>query len=193
LVTEFIHAAFAFPAVVLGVLLAVVLAYWLLVVLGLLDAAATMVTAVAVSLFTALAWFVGLAGTVLLRRDDLTGAVPAIAVLAAALVASALVTRLLMRPLRYMIPEEVLPSRKDFVGRMCVIRTSRVDLTFGQAEVRAADGSAAVIQVRRHGNQPGEEILKAGSSALIFDYDADGQFFWVMPYDAELDPHRPAN
>ncbi|MFL6052011.1 MAG: hypothetical protein ACJ72W_03690 [Actinoallomurus sp.] len=190
---EFIHAALAFPAVVLGALLAVVLAYWLLVVLGLLDAAATMVPAVAVSLFAALAWFAGLACTVLLRRDDLTGPVPAIGVLAGALVASFLVTRLLMRPLRYMIPEEILPSRRDFVGRMCVIRTSRVDLTFGQAEARAADGSAAVIQVRRHGNQPGEEILKAGSTALIFDYDADGEFFWVMPYDAELDPHRRIN
>ncbi|MEV5704432.1 hypothetical protein [Actinoallomurus sp. NPDC052274] len=191
--TEFLHAALAFPAVVLGALLAVVLAYWLLVVLGVLDAAATMVTAVALSLFTALAWFAGVAGTVLLRRDDQTGPVPAIGVLAAALVASFLVTRLLMRPLRYMIPEEVLPSRRDFVGRMCVIRTSRVDLTFGQAEVRAADGSAAVIQVRQQGNQPGEEILKAGSTALIFDYDADGEFFWVMPYDAELDPHRRIN
>jgi hypothetical protein len=193
LVTEFVHAALTFPAVVLGALLAVVLAYWLLVVVGLLDAAATMVTAVALSLFAALAWFAGVAGTVLLRRDDLTGPVPAIGVLAAVLVVSALVTRLLMRPLRYMIPEEILPSRRDFVGRMCVIRTGRVDLTFGQAEVRAADGSAAVIQVRQHGNQPGEEILKAGSTALIFDYDADGEFFWVMPYDAELDPHRPVN
>ncbi|GAA0361251.1 hypothetical protein NE235_21990 [Actinoallomurus spadix] len=190
---EFVHAALAFPAVVLGALLVVVLAYWLLVVLGLLDAAATMVMAVALSLFAALAWFAGVAGTVLLRRDDLTGPAPAIGVLAAALVASFPVTRLLMRPLRYMIPEEVLPSRRDFVGRMCVIRTSRVDLTFGQAEVRAADGSAAVIQVRRQGNQPGEEILKAGSTALIFDYDADGEFFWVMPYDAELDPHRRIN
>ncbi|MCO5972779.1 hypothetical protein [Actinoallomurus soli] len=191
--TEFTRAALAFPAVVLGALLAVVLVYWLLVVIGLLDAAATIVTAVALSLFAVLAWFAGVAGTVLLRRDDHTGTGPAIGVLAAALLASFLVTRLLMRPLRYMLPEEVLPSRRDFVGRMCVIRTSRVDLTFGQAEVRAADGSAAVIQVRQHGNQPGEEILKAGSTALIFDYDADGEFFWVMPYDAELDPHRRIN
>ncbi|GAB3964109.1 hypothetical protein GCM10029978_023850 [Actinoallomurus acanthiterrae] len=59
--TEFIHAALAFPAVVLGALLVIVLAYWLLVVVGLLDAAATMVTAVALSLFAALAWFAGVA------------------------------------------------------------------------------------------------------------------------------------
>jgi hypothetical protein len=192
-VTEFIHAALTFPAVVLGALLVIVLAYWLLVVVGLLDAAATMVTAVALSLFAALAWFAGVAGAVLLHREDLTGRGPAIGVLAAAILVSVLVTRLLMRPLRYMIPEEKLPSRRDFVGRICVIRTSRVDLSYGQAEVRAEDGSAAVIQVRQQRNQSGEEILKAGDTALIFDYDADGQFFWVMPYDAELDPHRPAN
>lgn len=76
-------------------------------------------------------------------------------------------------------------SRRDFVGRMCVIRTTWVDRTFGQAEVRAADGSAANIQVRAM--DPG---LRLGSTALIFDYDADGEFFWVMPYDASLDPER---
>jgi hypothetical protein len=80
---------------------------------------------------------------------------------------------------------------------MCVIRTGRVDLNFGQAEVRAADGSTAVIQVRqmapspeRAGNQIADSPLKSGSTALIFEYDADGRFFWVTPYDAELDPDR---
>ncbi len=76
-------------------------------------------------------------------------------------------------------------SRRDFVGRMCVIRTTWVDRAFGQAEVRAADGSAANIQVRAD-----ESGLRLGSTALIFDYDADGEFFWVMPYDAALDPER---
>jgi hypothetical protein len=112
-------------------------------------------------------------------------------VLVAAVLVSALLTRLLMRPLRRMLTEEQVPTRKDFVGRMCVIRTGRVDLAFGQAEVRAVDGSAAVIQVRQQRNREDEAALKAGNTALIFDYDADGEFFWVMPYDAELDPHRP--
>ncbi|MGV2386834.1 MAG UNVERIFIED_CONTAM: hypothetical protein LOD86_16430, partial [Thermobifida fusca] len=67
-----------------------------------------------------------------------------------------------------------------------VVRTGRVDRDFGQAEVTAADGSTALIQVR----QTGEESLTAGSTALIVDYDPEGSFFWVTAYHAELDPHR---
>ena len=189
--TEFVRAAIDFPAVLFGLLLILVLAYWLLVALGALDVMFGLVAAVAISLFVLLAWFAGLAGTVLLHRTDLSGPAPATGVLAAAVFVPALVTSLLMRPLRRMLTEEHIPTRQDFVGRMCVIRTGRVDLAFGQAEVRAADGSAAVIQVRQQRNRDDEAALKAGSTALIFDYDADGEFFWVMPYDAELDPHRP--
>jgi hypothetical protein len=189
--TEFVRAAIDFPAVLFGLLLILVLAYWLLVALGALDVMFGLVAAVAISLFVAFAWFAGLAGTVLLHRTDQEGTLPATGVLAAAVLVSALLTRLLMRPLRRMLTEEQVPTRKDFVGRMCVIRTGRVDLAFGQAEVRAVDGSAAVIQVRQQRNREDEAALKAGNTALIFDYDADGEFFWVMPYDAELDPHRP--
>jgi hypothetical protein len=189
--TEFVRAAIDFPAVLFGLLLILVLAYWLLVALGALDVMFGLVAAVAISLFVAFAWFAGLAGTVLLHRTDQEGTLPATGVLVAAVLVSALLTRLLMRPLRRMLTEEQVPTRKDFVGRMCVIRTGRVDLAFGQAEVRAVDGSVAVIQVRQQRNREDEAALKAGNTALIFDYDADGEFFWVMPYDAELDPHRP--
>jgi hypothetical protein len=189
--TEFVRAAIDFPAVLFGLLLILVLAYWLLVALGALDVMFGLVAAVAISLFVAFAWFAGLAGTVLLHRTDQEGTLPATGVLAAAVLVSALLTRLLMRSLRRMLTEEQVPTRRDFVGRMCVIRTGRVDLAFGQAEVRAVDGSAAVIQVRQQRNREDEAALKAGNTALIFDYDADGEFFWVMPYDAELDPHRP--
>jgi hypothetical protein len=188
---EFVHAALDFPAVVLSVLLVVVLVYWALVALGVLDVLFGAVAAVTVSLFVAIAWFACLAGTVLLHRGDLSGTLPPAAVLVAAILVAGLVTRLVMRPLGRMMAEEQVPTRQDFVGRMCVVRTGRVDLSFGQAEVRAADGSSAVIQVRQQRNRNDEAALKAGSTALIFDYDADGEFFWVMPYDAELDPHRP--
>lgn len=188
---EFIDAALDFPTAGLGLLLAAVLAYWLLIALGVLDVMFGLVAAVRVSLFIALAWFTGLVGTVFLHRADHTDALAETAVFVGALAISALITRLLMRPLGRMLTEEQIPSRQDFVGRMCVIRTGRVDLGFGQAEVRAADGASAVIQVRQQRNREDEPALKAGSTALIFDYDAEGEFFWVMPYDAELDPHRP--
>jgi hypothetical protein len=70
-----------------------------------------------------------------------------------------------------------LPQRSDFVGRSCVIRSFRVDTTSGQAKLRGG----AVIPVRSL-----DGGLTLGDPALIFDYDADGSFFWVMPYDASL-------
>ncbi|HWO65844.1 MAG TPA: hypothetical protein VNO31_38015, partial [Umezawaea sp.] len=57
---------------------------------------------------------------------------------------------------------------------------------FGQAEVTATDGSSAVVQVR----QAGQDVLVAGSTALIFDYDVDGEFFWVAPVDSALGPNH---
>ncbi|MBB4940147.1 hypothetical protein FHR32_004452 [Streptosporangium album] len=138
--------------------------------------------AVAVSLMVVIAWFVSLVGGVLF-----SGTLVLIGVLAAALVCAWAGTRLILLPLRRASSKERLPSRTDFVGRTCVIRTGRVGRDFGQAEVTAADGSSALVQVR----QVGDDAFDAGSTALIFAYDAAGEFFWVMPYDAELDPHRP--
>jgi len=57
------------------------------------------------------------------------------------------------------------------------IRTGTVTGEFGQAEVTAQDGSSAIVQVR----QTGEHALTHGNRALIFDYDTDGEFFWVAP------------
>lgn len=158
---------------------------------------------ITLSLLIALAWFASLAGSVLAGGG--TPAPPlAAAVLAAALAAAWLGTRLAIVPLRRVFREEPAASLRDFVGRTCVIRTGRVGVDFGQAEVTADDGSSAIVQVRRHAldiaaegarggaaggppdGPPGGAVrpaLGAGSIALIFDFDPDGQFFWVMPYD----------
>ena len=72
--------------------------------------------------------------------------------------------------------------RADFVGRTCVIRTGRVTRTFGQAEVRAEDGSSAIVQVR----QAGEDDLHAGTVAVLYDFDPEGEFFWVVPTDIAM-------
>ncbi|GAA3844695.1 hypothetical protein GCM10022226_79800 [Sphaerisporangium flaviroseum] len=248
---EFFTTALDFPAVLFSFLLVVVIGYWALVLLGGagldvldgddatdagLDAGPLgglglggVPATVTISLLIALSWFASLAGTVLLDGPSIG---MRIALLIAALALAWLVTRLLVLPLRRVFTVHRPPSRGDFVGRVCVIRTGRVGSDFGQAEVRASDGSSAVIQVRqmqwpshalrdglgdepasRGGTGPGpltardqapnrphhpgvgpgkpEEVLRAGSTALIFDYDADGEFFWVTPYDAELDPDAP--
>ncbi|GAA2139360.1 hypothetical protein [Actinomadura napierensis] len=150
---------------------------------------------ITLSLLIALAWFASLAGSVLAGGG--TPAAPlALALLAAALAAAWLGTRLAVVPLRRVFRAEPAASLRDFVGRTCVVRTGRVGVDFGQAEVTADDGSSAIVQVRRHvmdvppDGSPGfpgfpgaPGVLAAGSTALIFDFDPDGQFFWVMPYD----------
>ena len=207
-VGDFMRAASAFPAVLFGFALVVVAGYWLLVLLGGVgvghgdhagdghggadahgghgDAdhtdSATVPITVTVSFAIAVTWFVSLVATALTDRFWLRAAA-----LPAALGCGWLTARLVRALGRRLLPPERPPVRADFVGRTCVIRTGRVGHDFGQAEVRAHDGSTALLQVRTD-----ESDLVAGGTALIYDYDADGEFFRVTRYDSALDPNRPA-
>ncbi|MEU8708265.1 hypothetical protein [Streptomyces sp. NPDC048565] len=204
--TEFFSAAVAFPAVIFSGALVVVICFWLLVLVGAagpdsfdtdLDTGAVgfggVPVSVSVSLFIAVAWFTGLAGSVLVLRGGATGtqrAVLHLAVLAGALLIAWGVVRMLVRRFRRHFPAEPPPSRQDFVGQVCTIRTGSVSADFGQAEVAAADGSTAIVQVRQS-PAPGD-VFTSGSTGLLYAYDADGEFFWVSPYDASLAPrHLP--
>ncbi|WP_433086979.1 hypothetical protein ACQP1P_14665 [Dactylosporangium sp. CA-052675] len=177
---EFLDAILGFPTVLFTVLLAVVIAYWLVVLLGgadtdLLDAGAGLLgapIAVGLSVLVPVAWFVSLAGSAVVR-----GALPRVAVLLVALAAGWLAARLAAIPLRRLTPATGGDSRTAFVGRSCVIRTGTVTESFGQAEVTADDGSSAIVQVR----QTGADSFAAGSPAVIYEYDRDGEFFWVVP------------
>lgn len=197
---EFIRAALGFPTVLFTAALVVVLGFWLLVLIGAMDhdgvgadsgsgalGIGGVPVAVSASLLIGLAWFTSLTGSVLLARTGWPGALVhflGAALLFASTFLSWRVTRHLVRPLAKLFPDEPGPSRLDFVGLTCVIRTGRVDAGFGQAEVAAGDGSTAVVQVRQHGSDP----LMLGSTALLYAYDDAGEFFWVAPFDAALDP-----
>jgi hypothetical protein len=199
-VNEFLSAAFSFPTLLFSAALAVVLFFWLLVLIGVAEhgtfdgdiepsgigaaGLGGVPVSVAASLLIAFAWFTSLTGSVLLRRSSLAGvpyALLACAVLAAAVLVAWWVTRRLARTLARLFPEERGPSRQDFVGMTCTVRTGRVDARFGQAEVAARDGSTAVVQVRALGAE-GEEPLAAGSTGLLYAYDETGEFFWVAPF-----------
>ncbi len=186
-------AAFGFPAVIFTFALVVVVGYWVLVIAGGLgvdaldgDAGADgtgalgaiglggVPASVSLSVLIAVAWFGTFVGSAVLGND---GFLIDVGLLTGAVVVAWLATRLLALPLRRFFPDEKLPSRSDFLGQVCVIRTGRVDAKFGQAEVTADDGSSALVQVR----QTGEYDLRAGETALIYDYDSDGEYFFVMP------------
>ncbi|NKZ08161.1 hypothetical protein [Actinomadura latina] len=156
-----------------------------LAILGLGGVPATVV----LSLLIAVAWFVSLS-----VAAAPGGGVLRFLALPAAAAAAWLVTRLAVLPLRRVFQDPVAASLRDFVGLPCVIRTGRVGPGFGQAEVTAPDGSSAIVQVRQPpadvpvaGSAAGGTGLTAGSTALIFDFDPDGQFFWVMPHDTASD------
>ncbi|GAA0445503.1 hypothetical protein Acor_75990 [Acrocarpospora corrugata] len=178
---DLVRTALEFPAVLFTFALLVVLVFWVLVVAGLVGLddgeLLSVPMAAAVSMFVAFAWFVTLAGTALF-----TGGPARVATLAVALAGGWLGGRFLLAVVRRALPADRAPSRTDFVGRLCVLRTGTVTRDFGQAEVHAEDGSSAVIQVR----QTGTDTFRAGGTALIFDYDVEGEFFWVMPYEGEL-------
>ena len=170
MMTEFLAAALAFPTVVFSFLLLIVVAYWLTVALVGLDFDAP-VMPISISMFIVLTWFAALVGTVYTPEGKLR-----YAVFGGALLVGALVTRILLIPVRNWTKPEKPASRNDFVGRTAIVRTSRVTEQYGQAEVTADDGGTAVVQVRAAQSTD----LKAGQTALIFDYDAEGEFFWVV-------------
>lgn len=170
MMTEFLAAALAFPTVLFSLLVLVVLAYWLTVALVGLDFDAP-VLPISISLFVVVTWFAALVGTVLTPEGSLR-----YAILAGALLVGALFTKLLLIPIRNWTKPEKPASRNDFVGRTAIVRTARVTEHYGQAEVTADDGGTAVVQVRAAQSTE----LKAGHTALIFDYDAEGEFFWVV-------------
>lgn len=181
----FVAAVLSFPTVLFTPLLILVVAYWAVVVAGGADPDAGLgdvlasaglgglPAAVPISLLVAFAWFGCLAGAVFL---------PGWVALLAALVLAWLVTRLAVVLIGRLRPAGADPSRADFVGLTCVIRTGRVTRTFGQAEVHAGDGSSAIVQVR----QTGVDDLRAGTVAVLYDFDPDGEFFWVVPADIAL-------
>ncbi|MFI5958159.1 hypothetical protein [Cryptosporangium sp. NPDC051539] len=202
-----IGAAFGFPAVLFTFALVVVVGYWVLVIAGGLGVDALdsdggggadgggllgaiglggVPASVSLSILIAVAWFTTFTGSALLGND---GFLTDVGLLVGAIVAAWLATKALALPLRRFFPDEKLPSRSDFLGEVCVIRTGRVDGKFGQAEVTAEDGSSALVQVR----QTGEYDFSAGQTALIYDYDAQSESFFVTPFeDYSTGPHaRP--
>ncbi|WP_328680791.1 hypothetical protein [Streptomyces sp. NBC_00343] len=202
----FFAAATGFPTVVFTAALTVVVLFWLLVALGAADAhghahahlnsrahgdgwgIGGVPVTLAFSLFTAVGWLISYCASVLLVPSGPVGVLVGAAVLIGTVYVSWRATKLFVRPLHRLFPDEHGPSRLDFVGLTCTIRTGRVDAGFGQAEVRSADGSAAVVQVRQTGGGSGEGVLASGSTGLLYAYDETGEFFWVAPYDSALDP-----
>jgi hypothetical protein len=93
-----------------------------------------------------------------------------------------------VRPLAYVLKVEKPVSRRDLVGKIVRIDTSRVDHRFGMA--KAEDGAGGLlVQVRCEAEGNG---LGRGSDALVVRYDATREIYEVVPLDHHAREEPPA-
>lgn len=99
-------------------------------------------------------------------------------VLAASMLVSFVLTKLAVRPLEPFFATHQATSRRDLVGRVCVISTGHVDRRFGQATLEDG-GAGLILQVRCDA----KGALRRGDRALIIAWDEDSAGFLVEPMD----------
>ncbi|MBZ5488690.1 hypothetical protein HW452_14275 [Halomonas aquamarina] len=87
------------------------------------------------------------------------------------------VTSYLIRPLRPLFkPARHLPAEQRLTGTSCTVRSGSVDRTRGRADAYM-DGDHFILQVRS------DKPLVRGDRAVLIQYLADEDAYWVMPED----------
>ncbi len=133
--------------------------------LGLNQAPITIV----ITLVSLIGWLVTML-TVLSVGPDQAGPI-GVLVLVASFVVAVVAAGRLARPLGKLYAPNRGIGHRNLIGRICTVRTGRVDDRFGQALVTDDEGTNHLIQVR----YPRSNDLAKGSRALIVDVD-DGVF-----------------
>lgn len=98
-------------------------------------------------------------------------------VIIGSLAASIPITAKLIKPLRPVFRALYSPEdKKIFIGKTCIIRSTRVDENFGEANI-LVDGADIILKVRsdpKHG-------LKRGDKVLITEEIDGKKVYWVEP------------
>ncbi|WP_437669868.1 glycine zipper family protein [Sorangium sp. So ce131] len=145
---------------------------------------------VTLTLIAAFGWFTSALSALLVEPLWTSSGLPrwalGLAVLLVSLTAALLLTSLAVRPLAPLFVTRHAQSKKDLVGRMCVISTGRVDERFGQAVIDEG-GASHILDVRS--DTPG--ALRRGDRALLVSWDPNAEVFSVEPLDALLGPPQP--
>jgi len=89
-------------------------------------------------------------------------------------------TMLASRPLAKVFKHQQPTSRRDLIGKTCIVRTGSVTGTFGEALLEDG-GAGLVVRVRVDRELP----VKRGDQMLIVDYDEAKESFLVEPIDLE--------
>lgn len=86
---------------------------------------------------------------------------------------AATITKVATTPLKKLFDQKTV-TKHDFVGKECLVTSSQVNGQFGTAEIRIS-GTPQLIDIRA---KP-EDGLKKDDKALIYDYDAEQDVFYV--------------
>jgi hypothetical protein len=147
----------------------------------------TVPTAIVASLLVVFAWFFSLVGTSFIDTLALSAGVAAVltaGVVVTAMALSAVLTIFATKPIGRLFVHTEGQGRHSLVGRTCVVRTQRVDDSFGQAEVTDFEGASLVVDVRAAN---GHEFSR-GDVALVIAFDDDADAFLIAPADQSLTP-----
>lgn len=91
--------------------------------------------------------------------------------------ASILLTAKTVKPLRPLFRSLHNPEvKKIVVGKTCAVRSTRVDESFGEANI-VIDGADLIIKVR----SKAEHNLKKGDTALVLEHKKDENTYWIEP------------
>ena len=142
--------------------------------------------AIVISVTATLAGLVSYSVVLLTDLDGsgVVGITLGVVLLVVSLVLGLLGASVLARPLARVFVTPRAVTNASLVGQRCTIRTGSVTADFGQAELRAPDGTEQVVQVRALEG----EVLTRGDAALLFDYDAEQGVFHVTSLAALDDP-----
>jgi len=194
----FLVTILTFPSVIFTILLAIVVIYWLFVIIGTLDidtfgdfdigdlfniaSLASTPLPVVFSIFTLWGWILTTLGTyyfVLPMPEMLWQLLMGLAIFIVCALFSLYLTVQLIRPFQQAFLITETPIGDKLVGKICAISTSRVDEKFGEAFYRDGKGTEVLLYVRA--TTP--NTLTKGSKALIISYEATENTYVITSYD----------
>lgn len=208
---SFVGLLTSYPAFLPSVLIGVLLVFWLLAIVGLLDfdsigpdwlggghhhhadaeGLPDMLLALGLDRLpfsivvsgVAFFWWLltMLGGALLLPLLLLPQWITGTLLLLAALVVAALLASLALRPLKPLFTVHEYSAQQSAIGKRCRILTLSVEENFGQAEVEMGSGTRLTLQV--FAQQPND--LVRGVQAVVVGFDAQRKRYRVAAFDTD--------
>lgn len=130
------------------------------------------------SILTLVSWFLCFAAVYYLGPILGTGVFVGLGVVVGSVIVGLPITSIFTHPLKGLFDIHTKTGGHSLVGKLCKVTSGRVTETFGRGEVD--DGGAGLLVSIRCDTAG---ALTRGSRALLIEYDADDEVFFVEPYD----------